>query len=295
MTASAATRVIAHLRKHPPILKGLSITGVNLDLLSPKSDDWEFTVQLPSDLLLFSFTRFRSRFSLQSEQLAWVEIPPLDWSFHPAGMTITETDLSHTGDCLMIEFTEGLLLPAIAPTLSAKVVAKPFVGRRDERITWLANELRRCLLVDQYQTAIERSFVEALIAALRAAVVSHLTEALTPAEITTSGLPPATIARLTEYIEERLDQRLTLAELSAVVGFSAWHFARAFKAATGQSPHQYVLDCRIAQARKLLAVVDLPLAEVARVCGFASQSHMTGVFRQKLGITPGRYRKDIRG
>ena len=295
MTSEATTQVIGSFRIPPPVLKGLSIVGVNLDLISPESDDWEFTVQLPHDLLLVSFTRFRSRFSMQSEHLAWVEIPPLNWSFHPAGTTITETDLSHTGDCLMIELTQGLFLPAIAATMPETFVAKSLVGHRDDRITWLANELRRCLLADQSQTEIERSFIEALISGLRAAVASHLAEACSPEATTPSGLPPATIARLTEYIEDRLDQRLTLSELSAVVGFSAWHFARAFKAATGQSPHQYVLDCRIAQARKLLAVVDLPLAEVARVCGFASQSHMTGVFRQKLGVTPGRYRKDIRG
>ncbi|MEM7710434.1 MAG: AraC family transcriptional regulator [Pseudomonadota bacterium] len=36
------------------------------------------------------------------------------------------------------------------------------------------------------------------------------------------------------------------------------------------------------------------LAEIAYACGFASQSHMTDVFREKLGVTPGRYRKEVR-
>ena len=45
----------------------------------------------------------------------------------------------------------------------------------------------------------------------------------------------------------------------------------------------------------MLAVGERDLADVAHACGFVSQSHMTDVFRKKLGVTPGRYRKEVRG
>ena len=83
-------------------------------------------------------------------------------------------------------------------------------------------------------------------------------------------------------------------ELASLLGRPAARFLVDFKATTGQTPYQYVLSRRIARAQELLSAGEMPLAEVAYACGFASQSHMTDVFRQKLGVTPGRYRKEVR-
>ena len=61
----------------------------------------------------------------------------------------------------------------------------------------------------------------------------------------------------------------------------------------GISPHQYVLQCRIQQAKQLLQYSHLSIAEVAYTAGFGSQSHMTTVFRKVLQITPAIYRKQV--
>ncbi|MEM7670364.1 MAG: AraC family transcriptional regulator [Pseudomonadota bacterium] len=98
-----------------------------------------------------------------------------------------------------------------------------------------------------------------------------------------------------ELIDANLDQSLTMKDLAALVGVGEMAFAQDFKAATGRTPHQYVLARRVARAQELLVAGDMPLAEIAYACGFASQSHMTDVFREKLGVTPGRYRKEVRG
>ena len=103
------------------------------------------------------------------------------------------------------------------------------------------------------------------------------------------------IAKVSRIIDERLEDNLAIADLARVTSLSDWHFARAFKQAMGLSPHQYVLRRRIARAKDLLQHTAMPLAEVAVAAGFSSQSHMTDVFRQKVGTTPGRFRAQITG
>jgi AraC family transcriptional regulator len=78
-----------------------------------------------------------------------------------------------------------------------------------------------------------------------------------------------------------------------VAGRSPWHFARAFKAEIGQSPHQYLLQRRIDRARDLLAHSKASLIDVSMKCGFASQSHMCDVFRERLGVSPSQYRQTV--
>ncbi len=102
-------------------------------------------------------------------------------------------------------------------------------------------------------------------------------------------------SRIDDYIHAHLDQNFTMRTLAELADYPEAGFARAFKAAFGQTPHRYILSQRLTRAQELLAANDLTLAEVAYSCGFASQSHMTDVFRQKLGVTPGRYRKELRG
>jgi AraC family transcriptional regulator len=91
-----------------------------------------------------------------------------------------------------------------------------------------------------------------------------------------------------------LDQELTLEQLAAVAGLSAGHFLRAFKRATGQTPHRYLVERRLEQAQRLLAATADPIADIAYACGFSSQSHMTDRFTRELGIAPARYRRQQR-
>lgn len=83
---------------------------------------------------------------------------------------------------------------------------------------------------------------------------------------------------------------LLVGAIAARLGLSPGFFTRAFKAAVGKSPHDYVLDRRISRARHLIMSTDLPLAGIAAACGFASQAHMTTLFQQRIGLTPGMLR-----
>ncbi|MEM7644316.1 MAG: helix-turn-helix transcriptional regulator, partial [Pseudomonadota bacterium] len=70
---------------------------------------------------------------------------------------------------------------------------------------------------------------------------------------------------------------------------------RAFKETTGQAPHQYLIDRRIARVKELLIAGEDGLVEIAYATGFSSQSHMTSTFRRRVGVAPGRWRAAIRG
>jgi AraC family transcriptional regulator len=102
------------------------------------------------------------------------------------------------------------------------------------------------------------------------------------------GLTPGKLHRTLAYILAHLEHKLSLAELTTVAQISPAHFARLFKCATGQTPHQYVITCRMERAKQLLTETALPLQEVGARGGYADQSHFTALFRQYVATTPKR-------
>lgn len=107
------------------------------------------------------------------------------------------------------------------------------------------------------------------------------------------GLPPRRLKSLTDYVEDRLADDISLDDLANVAGLSSVYLVRAFKQAIGATPHRYLVERRIERAKQLLVATDLPLAEVALVCGFANQSHLSTWFRRLVGTTPGRFRAEL--
>ncbi len=104
------------------------------------------------------------------------------------------------------------------------------------------------------------------------------------------GLDRTTLRRVSTYIEEHLAEDLALAELAAVTSLSPYHFARLFKASTGVSPHQYVIQRRIERAKLLLLTTHWSLAAIAHTVGFAHESHLALHFKRLTGLLPSSYR-----
>ena len=108
-----------------------------------------------------------------------------------------------------------------------------------------------------------------------------------------SALPGNKLARVKELVESSLDQDLTLEALADEAGYSRAHFLRMFRESMGMTPHQYVIQRRIAYAEKLLATNESGVAEIAVACGFSSQAHLTLAFRKQTGMTPAEYRRSL--
>lgn len=81
----------------------------------------------------------------------------------------------------------------------------------------------------------------------------------------------------------------SLQQLAQAAGLSRYQLIRAFRAATGMTPHAYQLNASINRARSGLQS-GTALAQLAHELGFADQSHFQRVFKAHAGITPGRYR-----
>jgi AraC family transcriptional regulator len=90
-------------------------------------------------------------------------------------------------------------------------------------------------------------------------------------------IPKWRIRRAQEFIRENLADGISLKEIAEAAGdVSPYHFARLFKQATGFSPYQFLLECRVLTAQQLLrAKRELSLGEIAFRCGFADQSSFT--------------------
>jgi AraC family transcriptional regulator len=110
----------------------------------------------------------------------------------------------------------------------------------------------------------------------------------------TGGLTPYKLRHTITYIQAHLEQELSLVTLAAVGQTSPAHFARLFKHATGLAPHQYVIVCRMEQAKRLLAETNMPLIEIGPQVGCADQSHFSALFRKHVALTPKAYRDKTR-
>jgi AraC family transcriptional regulator len=101
-----------------------------------------------------------------------------------------------------------------------------------------------------------------------------------------NGLSQVTLTLVKEYINGHLHQDLKLDELAAIAQLSPYQFLRLFKQSMGITPHQYILQRRLNQAKHLLQQSELSIAEIAARTGFCDQSHLTRSFKRRMGMTP---------
>ena len=109
----------------------------------------------------------------------------------------------------------------------------------------------------------------------------------------TYGLPRHVLRRIIERMRS-FDSDLSLQALANESGYSRVHFIRMFKAATGSSPHNYLLNLKLERARELLRNPSMSLIDIALDCGFSSHSHMSRLFLKFVGVTPSAYRRRLR-
>jgi AraC family transcriptional regulator len=137
-----------------------------------------------------------------------------------------------------------------------------------------------------------RLYAEALTNALAVHFLTRYGTCRPAAKAWTGGLSKRKLQRATEYIEAHLEHECSLTAIAAVAQMSPAHFARLFRQATGRTPHQYLVMCRIERAKRLLTESALPIIDIAHQVGFTDQSYFTAVFRKHVATTPKAYRSD---
>ena len=97
-----------------------------------------------------------------------------------------------------------------------------------------------------------------------------------------------------KYIHDHYAEEISLDILSNRLHISKEHLCRIFKETTGQTMIEYVNGIRIEKAALLLVTTDLPVTEIAFLCGFQDSNYFTRKFRQIKGQTPSMTRKAVK-
>ena len=150
-------------------------------------------------------------------------------------------------------------------------------------------------LVDELHNG--RSADETFMARLAELMLEQVFRVLTTSN--TTGIHPqhvhfSRLQRVLRYINAHLTEPLPNAELAELAGVSESHFRRIFLGAVGMPPHHYIRNRRLAQARKLLVMSDLPISMISDECGFYSQSHLTKCFQTTHAVAPAAYRRQMK-
>jgi AraC family transcriptional regulator len=135
-----------------------------------------------------------------------------------------------------------------------------------------------------------RLYTESLTQVLAIHLLHHYSTFTQPITSHDRSLNRNQLQQAIDYIHIHLDRDLSLAELASIINITPTYFASLFKRSMGISPHQYVIQQRVEQAKLMLKKTDLAIAEIALQVGFSSQSHLTQQFKRITGITPKQIR-----
>ena len=106
---------------------------------------------------------------------------------------------------------------------------------------------------------------------------------------------PAWLDTVTDFLNDNFAESTSLSELAQIAGVHRDHLARVFSKTHGTSIGEYVRRRRVAAAAGLLAGSAERISTIALRTGFSDQSHLTRVFKRITGVTPGLYRRSVRG
>ncbi|MCX4174576.1 MULTISPECIES: AraC family transcriptional regulator [Paraburkholderia] len=107
----------------------------------------------------------------------------------------------------------------------------------------------------------------------------------------TAPLSPRQIRDVIDYIETNLTNNPSIGDLARECNLSSSYFTKAFRQTMHMAPHQWLLRRRIENAKAMLRDTDIAIVEVAILCGFCDQSHLSRVFTRIQGCSPREWRR----
>lgn len=163
------------------------------------------------------------------------------------------------------------------------------LGFRDEAI---ASLMRLLAYEAKLRRASERLYIDSLTYALTIRLLSL--EANRDAWRVHHALPDRALRRTLDKMETECSSDITLESLALESGYSTNHFLQMFRASTGSTPYQYLLNLRIKRAQSMMNHKSMQLLDIALECGFSSHAQFSRMFRKILGMTPSQYRRSLR-
>lgn len=276
----------------PVIPPGMQVdaecTGLGLDLTTVRqgltdSVDWAFDDPLRHTVLVWR------RGAVRTKEIAFAGGRGGTVTPRPGNVWIIPAGFRSAGMARMAEFEfRQLTIPLSVVGVSP---LNPVVGRRDSVIH---------VLIERIASTAGRSdvFARLLRESLSDTLRLHLLDAYGAEPVVrqaqTRTFDTLTQQLLVSYLNESLDEAVSLPVLAEMVGMSVPAFRRAFAEAFHTTPYQFVLDLRIRKAKSLLTSSALTVAEISAVVGFSSPSHFASTFKQRVGSSPTSYRAETR-
>lgn len=94
-----------------------------------------------------------------------------------------------------------------------------------------------------------------------------------------------------QYIKQHTNQAISVSDVASHVGKSRSYLSRRFKKELGFQMNEFIMRCKLEEAKSLLTYTDKPISEISNYLCFSSQAYFQNVFKKKYGITPNEYRK----
>jgi len=260
--------------------------GLNLIYELEPADEMPETY-LGQHFILIALDDFRATYLLDGR---WqhVDYAKGEIAIIPATQSLPKTQVDREVPLLELFLEPATLARAACESANPdKVELVPQLQIRDPLIQHMGLALKAELEAGGSDS---RLYAESMATALSAHLLRRYCSHPEKIKDYTGGLSKYKLRQAVSYINEHLDQNLTLAEIAAAVRMSPNYFASLFKQSTGLTPHQYVMKCRIEKAKQLLHHQQLTLVEICQEVGFTSQSHFTRVFRKHAKTTPKAYR-----
>jgi AraC family transcriptional regulator len=184
--------------------------------------------------------------------------------------------------------------PSGARTFLLELIAHPrFTGGSRSASVWKyhwASGGRRARTMLRLFETFRAKRPERLNAAVNSALHSVVDESIRVSR-QTDPTPPGWLVDICVLIEDRIAQPIRIRDLARAAGVHPVYLARAFRRFHGVSATEYVRRRRAVRVATRLSTRSASLCEIAGVCGFADQAHMTRTFKSQLGLTPGAFRR----
>jgi AraC family transcriptional regulator len=268
------------------------------DLLEASSPEMRVFNGRPEPTVCHERTRLEIQIALPGERaVAEIAYRTADGRFQRQSMAERQIAILPPGQPHQLFWQRGadLTMILIAPEFLKRIAHESGMrgievvgqyGAFDPVIWHLGRELRAEL---RRRRQLDSAYIQSVATVLvRHLLSTYVAAVRTPAE--NGGLPRFKLRRAVEYVQENMVEDISFRDVAAHLRMSAYHFARMFKQSTGESPHRYIVRCRIERAKALLSEAKLPISDVAFEVGYRSQSHFTTCFGRLTGVTPGAFR-----
>lgn len=151
---------------------------------------------------------------------------------------------------------------------------------------------RAVALLDEVVTTLERNHSPASLVGAAGAAWKLLTQIVVDRSLPEPGDP---LQRAMQYLSERFDSAIRVADLAALVGVSPSHLSAQFRRATGGGILAHQTSLRMARARQLLDTTNAPVSQIAREVGYEDQFYFSRHFRRLHEASPSEYRARDKG